>query len=1000
MNHASPYYPNHNSTNGAFFNGNFDQTNTPNSLDPAAFSVNPNNLDLGQYQNAQLQQQRFRDGQIRNQSQSPGVQQGSYHVSPVVPAKRGRPGDDNAGLSSTPQQSNPTASRSQTPQQNPYAPSYTSVQGRPSLQAQTPFTQTPNPNPSQQSPNPTMQQEPYRPQSVAQPPQYGSNGHPNHSYPQADGAMNNMAMPPNMAGHPFHGGSPGQGGMMGHYPGAQYPGPRPMPMNPQMQEMQRQQQQQYQMRMQQQAQAQAQAQAQQQQQQQHGIGAPHGGMPNPGNPAWNQRMNGHPNERMMPPNGQNRKVKHTTEEQVRHFAVGLNRFMHESGRQINPNPMACGRPIQYFHLFQAVAKFFRVRDDQRWVFIAQFLGFALDQFPQAPLEIKSVFEQNLAAYFNRYIQHQKQQVQKQQAGQMMMGGAGSPGQIPQSAGQAPPTMDPMSPHRQLSPSTTNAPKANGSTVHPQPQQNAQVNAARQRTASIGKPPQPSPRQIKQQTPVPEQLAPPDDSPQVTAKPEAAPESDEQTLGPIYQPVARMLQTHGGYDLGALLPAANEIARLRAPTPTLDESGPIDIHSLIMSLQSGFPNEIRYALDDVVLLSKEHIQLRECEDLLETLIDLAEDSLDVLAKATKDASKTTHLDSFEKTYQACRVELKALQHRSHFGDKDYRLDRSVERILAVTIILRNLSFLEGNSEVLSRSDIVHFVTTAVKLMEKKRWIFQTAQNTAEFMKDIVVLLSNTADAIELRSEDEALALLKFLLCFGPATTPSTSSNSETSFAPYEPKKHQYLPCAVDSLAKLLARDEPNRTYFKQIFNNEPSSSPIHSLLTHAFALAVAPIPDRSKLPINGAMPNVAVEMSKSRLAFFSQGMLAADILSSLLSSTDNALAQTWLESGDSWATNLLHLTLELAAIESRNPPTRHQTTHRVVEEKGYFSIIITRALSMLNRLIERAESSDEGAGCPNMMTFICSNDMAVNALSSPHLSADVFKQLANFFKLAI
>ncbi|KMP07914.1 hypothetical protein CIRG_07595 [Coccidioides immitis RMSCC 2394] len=44
------------------------------------------------------------------------------------------------------------------------------------------------------------------------------------------------------------------------------------------------------------------------------------------------------------------------------------------------------------------------------------------------------------------------------------------------------------------------------------------------------------------------------------------------------------------------------------------------------------------------------------------------------------------------------------------------------------------------------------------------------------------------------------------------------------APTDPSIHRYLPAAVDTLAKLLARDDPNRMYLKSIFSQENPLSP--------------------------------------------------------------------------------------------------------------------------------------------------------------------------------
>lgn len=167
----------------------------------------------------------------------------------------------------------------------------------------------------------------------------------------------------------------------------------------------------------------------------------------------------------------------------------------------------------------------------------------------------------------------------------------------------------------------------------------------------------------------------------------------------------------------------------------------------------------------------------------------------------------------------------------------------------------------------------------------------------------------------------------------------------------PAKHKYLPPAVDCLAKLLARQDPNRQLYKTIFTSTSSSlagseSPL-DLLTRAFALAIAVLPDRTK----GSLGNTTqLRIVEARKAYLTQGMLAADILTTLAPSNDTKLARAWIESEDGWAVGLLNL----AALLSVD---RNQTTGPKGREIGMdtesFKLITYRALTMMKRLAEKA-----------------------------------------------
>jgi len=89
--------------------------------------------------------------------------------------------------------------------------------------------------------------------------------------------------------------------------------------------------------------------------------------------------------------------------------------------------------------------------------------------------------------------------------------------------------------------------------------------------------------------------------------------------------------------------------------------------------------------------------------------------------------------------------------------------------------------------------------------------------------------------------------------------------------------------------------------------------------------------------------------EARKAYLTQGMLAADILTTLAPSNDANLARAWIESEDGWAVALLNL----AALLSVD---RNQTAGPKGRELGMdtetFKLITYRALTMMKRLAEK------------------------------------------------
>ncbi|KAK3064194.1 hypothetical protein LTR53_018585, partial [Teratosphaeriaceae sp. CCFEE 6253] len=151
-----------------------------------------------------------------------------------------------------------------------------------------------------------------------------------------------------------------------------------------------------------------------------------------------------------------------------------------------------------------------------------------------------------------------------------------------------------------------------------------------------------------------------------------------------------------------------------------------------------------------------------------------------------------------------------------------------------------------------------------------------------------------------------------------------------------------------LAKLLARQDPNRMLYRQVFSASATSlavseSPL-DLLTKAFALSISVLPDRSKtIPGN----TTQLRIVEARKSYLCQGMLAADILTTLVPGNDTALARAWIESDDGWVISLMNLA-SLLSVDRPAPKGRE-----LGQDTESFRLITHRALSMMKRLAEKA-----------------------------------------------
>lgn len=470
----------------------------------------------------------------------------------------------------------------------------------------------------------------------------------------------------------------------------------------------------------------------------------------------------------------------------------------------------------------------------------------------------------------------------------------------------------------------------------------------------------------------------------------------------YSPCARELSTFGGVDLVAFSKLGSELERWKPDVPPLHELGNIDISALTKSIQSGIHGEVRLALDTLAALScsptQHHfLSLRYCDDLMEGLIECAEDQIEMLAEHTVEVSDEIQLSTYEDVARACRLEQCAIKDIPIFGTPEYELDRAVDRLICITTILRNTSFpgeQNDNHFFLADELVIKFICVVIRYLGTRTMLLRSNTNTLDLMKDIVVLLSNIAGAVEIPGREQALCLLEFLLAFAPAHGPSVSQGT-LHFLPYEPSLHSYLPHAVDALAKLLARDEPNRSFYKTVFSLDANSSTPYELLTRAFALAISPLPDKAK---EQSRPLNFPSLIEVRKPFLMQGLLAAEILASLAPGNDAGVAKAWLTCGNGLAHTLYKTIRELSQLYEQ--PQMHGGPRAPPRKDPELVYIVVVAVGLLRRLAEKSrDPNDKSSSLP--AGTVPPSQALLDSLSMPSpewAKEDVLHQLTTFFNL--
>ncbi|EMD00072.1 hypothetical protein BAUCODRAFT_364513 [Baudoinia panamericana UAMH 10762] len=898
------------------------------------------------YNSLPNQFEQFQQGLANGNSSTPtpAFPNQTFNPTSVVPAKRAHDG----GMAGSPQPSH--MSRSQTPGYGNFAnaptpfqhlqqtastnatpsPIMANQQYRPSAQQSRMQNASPSPFPQQQPANFANQMQPSTPQQAGQPtsmPQQGQVAGWNQSMGMN---MNNM----NMSGTPAS--MPGSTNNMVAQVNAQRL---------------------YQMKLQQQQEAMRRS----------GMVPPRpiGGQQSQGGNMAGQQASGQVANGQTPMgmNASATQQQQQTQAKRQQFYRALQTNAANQGRQIQIQPVVAGRPIDLYMLWYVVVQgggSHNVERHGRWPDVATKFG-----LPNSVEELKQIYHRDIGqyerAYFNMRAQAKQEQA-RNYAHQMAGLGAptqSSPTRMMQPPPQQPNTFTPFQQSQQSQP----PPQATPVQAHAQLPQNGMATPQQimhhRRNSSVKKPEQLTPQPGLQTMPAP--------SPASLQKVQRSPSVKQETVGAVmkseepqstnYVPNVRSIETDGGYDVAALHELGTAIQRYMPTMPTVDEMGVIDMRAIMLSLASGLHAEVRYALDALVLISRDdriHFELEKCEDLLDVIVDCAEEQIDQLSEEAPEVSDALDLPSYEDILRGSRIETESLQDVPAFGTPGYQLNRAADRLIAITTIVRNFSFFEHNHHLLTSASLIRWLSNTIRLVGTRNMLLRSFCNTLDFYKDVITFLSNITQSLELPTRDDALHILHFLLAFAPQPSPTYQEGGGTlRFTSFVPSIHRSLPAAVDCLAKLLARQDPNRMLYRSIFTASGSSSAASEspldLLTKAFALAISVLPDRSKGASSNAVQLRVVEVRKSYLC---QGMLAADILTSLAPGNDTELARSWIESEDGWAVNLLHLA-SLLSVDRLGQAAGQKGREALGHDTEAFKLITHRALSMMKRLAEKS-----------------------------------------------
>ncbi|KAL8944811.1 MAG: hypothetical protein Q9216_000233 [Gyalolechia sp. 2 TL-2023] len=978
-------------------------------------------FDYNVIQNQHYQQRMQNGNDPRNGS--PAFQNPMYQTQPVVPTKRPRPREDSIGASPRQASGMLPPSRSQTPQQGSYSGFQGTINGAQTFQTPNPYHRFSNAG-SNASLSPSLQNQQFNTQAA--PPRVQTVS-PSPFSPAAQNFGSQASPPPPQTEHGSRVNTPQNGGPS-YMQGMPYGGgpnqPYTPPINPNgvsphpSQNLQQQQQQQ---RMQEIRQRQYLQQMQVNSaavQGRYGMGLnpslnPSNSMP--GMAAMGNRMQ-HPQQANVRPNPH--------EQFVRSVAP----WMQMRGLPFNPHPTAAGRQINLMQLFTLVMKFGgskAVAARSQWPMVAQHLQIPPAQLMMSAEEIQSYWQINMVHYESSYLQSQQQRHRAMQEQARI--------QRPPPNGDISAARDPYSPLKQMNAHVQEAHQLHTSTSNTLSQNGYQSPSKRSNHQ------QPDPRAAQlngyltpghglidarhssihtrqgPQLPNSSHLSPSQlnriqiEATTVAKKPRrkeqgeneyprrADPRSERHS--PTKDSFAGLstLDRHGGLHIGAIESLGDQLAFLRPSVPLYTELGLIDVRALTLSLKSGIPGEVRLALDTFCILSLQmDLDLSQCDDLVDALIECAEEQVELLAENTVEVSDAMFINSYEDNIRAACAENEAFQLPPKYGSLEYDLERAVDKLICVTTILRNLSSSELNCQTLATSTVVTLMANVMRYLGTRNMLLRTNKNTVDFTKDVVVYLSNVSQHVDLPGREEALCILHFLLSFAPSPPPTGASDDEVIFPSYDPSLHSLLPHAIDSFAKLLAKDEPNRNFFRSILYSDGSSSPPYELLTKVFGFAIAVLPDYE---FDRSRREHFKHVVRARGPYVAQGLLAAEIIVGLIPASEHSLSRAWLASQDGFAAKLVHMVLFFSTVPPQPANPRQIPDTRRQDTEELYSMIASRGIAVLRKLAEKAKDAEsDGTGLP--WGILPGKDILLNVLKKPHIETGLLRQIYSYATLEL
>lgn len=288
-------------------------------------------------------------------------------------------------------------------------------------------------------------------------------------------------------------------------------------------------------------------------------------------------------------------------------------------------------------------------------------------------------------------------------------------------------------------------------------------------------------------------------------------------------------------------------------------------------------------------------IQEDDNKFDNDVEMSDKNNTPLQNLTKDRTPVG-FPNYLQLLDSSKDELDSLNFSKHTSTQSFWEEVLLDRLICVTMILRNLSFTDTNqSSIVNEPAIMKFIFGLIRSLAEVPNLIHLKRRQLSIHKDLITLLANLGLNMSFPSRADAFCVLLFILSFSPESNPfeSTIDNSKLGeknlfFGEYNPLVHKYLGCAVDAFAKLIPCDPPNRQYLREIFLNISTDEEYLNLLdrylqdrklkpyeflTDAFVLVTSTLPRSDFRVIPKAL--------EARTPLLQQSLLVAESLVSMI-----------------------------------------------------------------------------------------------------------------------